>query len=202
MRASHLFAILTICLSMLISFSDGLGNCTSAGVSPLRRQNTYYEIRGLFVRVLPARNFEPIYNVGEVSWEPFLVVERNKTLKTVGGLPFQTGLAVCQIPGGVDFFSPSYNPTYETLPGELCPGSLNAECGALLQSWRPEDFDCYAESYIHTIQGVQVETVAVHSWLAGHPGSFAFTSYYQLAERDFQYTVPRDVYQDSTVSFT
>lgn len=196
---------------MLISLSDGLGNCTNAPVFKIPRENTHFEIQGLFVRVVPASNFEPIYGVGEISWEPYMVVERNKTLALANGRPFPSGQAVCQIPTGVDIFNPKYDPAYESAPGEACPGSdillgipvTGIPCGSLLQTWQPKDFDCYTERYNHTIQGVQVETVAVHSWLAGRPGTFAFKTYYQLAEEDFSYTVPRAVFAKySTVSFT
>lgn len=177
---------------------EGRGNCTGAVSAELPRENTHYEFRGMSARIRPARNYQPVDGVGEITWSIRALVERNKTRYNVNGEELFP--AQCSTPSGLYGFDPTFNPLQPSEPSTVCDGVFTAPCGPLLQHWSLDDFDCYAQSSESVINGVNISTILVRSWLAGSPDSFIMTASYQVADADLDITVPR-TNRDQTIRY-
>ena len=189
-----LFGILLL-LSACISLSYAAGNCSQAAPQVLSREKTHYEIRGLSARTRAAMNFVAL-DEGELVWTVLGATERNKTKFNTDGS--ERGIAACSSPiGGPE----GYDPLVPHIPNEDCPGSLNIPCGALLQHWPVEDFDCYTEKKEELIEGVRVESISTTAWLHSNPSSFRIFVTYQVADEDFEFQGPRRIDKIQTIRF-
>ena len=189
MVAKGVLLSISIWLVWSVMVVEGGGNCTRSVGVELRRENTHYEFRGMSARIRPSRNYEVVDGVGEITWSIRALVERNKTRYNVLGE--ELFLAQCSSPSGLYGFDPAFNPLQPHEPSTVCGGGINVPCGPLLQHWSLDDFDCYAQSSLSLINGVNVSTILIRSWLSGSPSSFVMTASYQVAEADVVVVIPR-----------